>query len=168
MSVLRLKLGYTVKYSLSPWEINQAPPSAFPPCSCYISLYIPSLVIIQIQYYLLVKYFALEHILESSFCLLSLLSLRYTSGFSIFAILLLFPPVSFSILLHYLLSFFPLLGCLGKSTWPLLCPNRSVLTFEALKTSTKSTLFVSIWLGTVINVSVNLLLIMIDLARHEF
>ena len=50
MSVLWLKSGYTVKYSLSPQEIPWAPPSGFPSCSGYISPYIPPLVIIQIQY----------------------------------------------------------------------------------------------------------------------
>ena len=45
LSVLWLKSGYTVKYSLSHWEIPWAPPSG----SGYISLYIPPLVIIQIQ-----------------------------------------------------------------------------------------------------------------------
>ena len=50
MSVLWLKSGYTVKYSLSPQEIPRAPPSGFPSCSGYISPYIPPLVIIQIQY----------------------------------------------------------------------------------------------------------------------
>ena len=42
-------IGYTVKYSLSPWEIPWAPPLGFPSCSGYISLYIPPLVIIRIQ-----------------------------------------------------------------------------------------------------------------------
>ena len=49
MSVLWLKSGYTVKYTLSPREIPRAPPSGFPLCSGYISPYIPSLVIIQIK-----------------------------------------------------------------------------------------------------------------------
>ena len=40
-----------VKYSRSPREIPWAPPSGFPSCSGYISLYTPPLVIIQIQYY---------------------------------------------------------------------------------------------------------------------
>ena len=42
----RLKLGYTVKYSLSPREIPRAPPSGFPSCSGYKSPYSPPLVII--------------------------------------------------------------------------------------------------------------------------
>ena len=50
MSVLWLKSGYTMKYSLSPWEIPWASPSGFPSGSGYISLYIPPLVTIQIQY----------------------------------------------------------------------------------------------------------------------
>ena len=52
MSVLWLKSGYTVKYSLSPREIPRAPPSGFPVCSGYISPYIPPLYIIRIQYWL--------------------------------------------------------------------------------------------------------------------
>ena len=50
MSVLWLKSGYTVKYSLSPQEIPWATPSGFPSCSGYISPYIPPLIIIQIQW----------------------------------------------------------------------------------------------------------------------
>ena len=50
MSVLWLKSGYTVKYSLSPREIPRAPPKGFPSGSGYISPYIPPFVIIQIQY----------------------------------------------------------------------------------------------------------------------
>ena len=45
-----LESGYTVKYSLSPWEIPQTPPSGFPSCSGYISPYIPPISIIQKQY----------------------------------------------------------------------------------------------------------------------
>ena len=51
MSVLWLKSGYTVKYSLSPQEIPWAFPSWFPSGSGYISPYIPTRVTIQIQYY---------------------------------------------------------------------------------------------------------------------
>ena len=43
-------LGYTVKNSLSPWEIPWDAPSGFLLCSGYILPYIPPLVIIQIQY----------------------------------------------------------------------------------------------------------------------
>ena len=39
-----------MKYSLSPGEIPWALPSGFPSGSTYISLYIPPLVTIQIQY----------------------------------------------------------------------------------------------------------------------
>ena len=42
-----------MKYSLTPREIPRTPPSGFPLCSGYISPYIPPLVIIQIQYWLL-------------------------------------------------------------------------------------------------------------------
>ena len=49
-SLLWLKSGYTVKYSLSPREIPRAPPSGFPLCSGHISPYIPLLVKIQTQY----------------------------------------------------------------------------------------------------------------------
>ena len=49
MSVLWLELGYTRKYSLSPWEIPLAPPSGFPLGSGYIY---PPLITIQIQYQL--------------------------------------------------------------------------------------------------------------------
>ena len=45
-----IKSGYTVKYSLSPQQILQASSSGFPSGSGYISLYIPPLVNIQIQY----------------------------------------------------------------------------------------------------------------------
>ena len=50
MSVLWLKSGYTVKYSLSPRKIPRSPLSGFPMCSGYISLFIPPLIILQIQY----------------------------------------------------------------------------------------------------------------------
>ena len=43
------KLGYTVKYSLSPQEFPRPLPSRFCSCSGYISSYIPPLVIIQMQ-----------------------------------------------------------------------------------------------------------------------
>ena len=51
ISVLWLKSGYTMKYSLSPQEIPWASPSGLPLGSGYISLYISPLVTIQIQYF---------------------------------------------------------------------------------------------------------------------
>ena len=53
MSVLWLKLGYSMKYSLSPHVFPWALPSGFPSGSGYISLYIPLLVTIQIHSQLL-------------------------------------------------------------------------------------------------------------------
>ena len=50
MSVLWLESRYTMKYSLSPWEIPQASPPGFPSVSSYILSYIPPLVTIPIQY----------------------------------------------------------------------------------------------------------------------
>ena len=43
------KVGINVKYSLSPRENNRTPPSRIPLSSPYISLYIPPLVLIQIE-----------------------------------------------------------------------------------------------------------------------
>ena len=45
--VLWQEEGYTVKYSLSTWEIPRAEPEGFPKGSGYISPYIPTWVIIQ-------------------------------------------------------------------------------------------------------------------------
>ena len=49
MSLLGLKSGYKVKYSLSPQKIHHDSPSWFPSGSRYISPYNPPLVTIQIQ-----------------------------------------------------------------------------------------------------------------------
>ena len=56
MSVLWLNSGNTMKFSLSPWEIPRDLPSGFASGSGYISLYIPPLVTIQIQYLECPKY----------------------------------------------------------------------------------------------------------------